>query len=348
MLFCFLTDFRTLQFKHRSQDTPAKLSSPEAQAVLESLAQTLCTDIAPIEARHASNREMSLLRSRGWSASLQTLTSKFIGSTIGSLYKKMQSRLSRSTQGESNHGADEASVQNKARTSSKRAGGGGAYRAFVSQKSSGKKFDAHTLSALGEEYRNLTPDEKLYWERVGQAGTLAHKHGFKSFPSSSSSTNSRGQDHFSIHASLMDHPSDIPAPGAVTDSGAIIAGDAGLDIQLANTYFGPDAFESQYRQVKEFANQERQDHLRGLEVSKNEENALLQYESSASETPFVEGFQKSNMDETASGFALVGSRLSSLVCFEWTSPIFKMVKAWSRLRMLTWQAKPNVIGIQYT
>ena len=316
--------------KHRSQDTPAKLSSPEAQAVLESLAQTLCTDIAPIEARHASNREMSLLRNRGWSPSLQTLTSKFIGSTLGSLHKKMQSYLSRSTQGESNHGADEASVQSKARTSSKdskRGGGGGAYRAFVSQKSRGRKFDAHTLSALGEEYRNLPPDQKLYWERVGQAGTLAHKHGFKSFPSSSSSTNSCGQDHFSIHASLMNHPVDVAAPGDVTDSGAIIAADDGLDIQVANTYFGPDAFEWQYSKVKEFANKERQQHLLDLEVSKNEENALLLYEGSSSETPFVQGFVKENMNETASGFALVGSRLFSLVCFDWIAPIFKMVKA---------------------
>ena len=44
------------------QDTGAKLESTEATAVLYALASLISTDIAAIEARHASNQEMSLLR----------------------------------------------------------------------------------------------------------------------------------------------------------------------------------------------------------------------------------------------------------------------------------------------
>ena len=62
-----------------------KLESSEATAVLYALAALISTDIAALEARHASNREMSLLRSRGWWPSVQTLSAKFIGRTFQAL-----------------------------------------------------------------------------------------------------------------------------------------------------------------------------------------------------------------------------------------------------------------------
>ena len=55
------------------QDTPHKLRSAAARALLRSSASVVDVDIAQIEARHASNREVSLLDSKGWLARLTTL-----------------------------------------------------------------------------------------------------------------------------------------------------------------------------------------------------------------------------------------------------------------------------------
>ena len=51
-------------------------STREATAILESVAIASCVDVAAIECRHASNRDFSLLRSRGWTPSLQVISAK--------------------------------------------------------------------------------------------------------------------------------------------------------------------------------------------------------------------------------------------------------------------------------
>ena len=56
---------------------PADMLGADFQAVLQVLAAAYAVDISAIEARHASTREFTLLRSRGWVPNLEAIGSKF-------------------------------------------------------------------------------------------------------------------------------------------------------------------------------------------------------------------------------------------------------------------------------
>lgn len=297
-----------------TKDTIEKLESDEAQAVLECLALSMVTDIAPVEAKHA------------WHPSLQTLTAKFVSGTVGRFTCFAQKAFSLvkkegGTVEDTCHQANRKTSQSIPKQ--KKSGGGGAYRAFCSYHSKGK-FSAETLHELGKAYRGLSPEDKAYWQSVGEAATRAHKAGFKAF-GTNARAHSGAPDLLDCHSALSERPADIPLPGTETSTGAIIAADSSWELQMAHMYFGTDSFSLQYQKVKDIATEERRKHLQELELSKEEEKQLLIYEGSAMEEDFVQ--QLAEHQETAGSFLRVASRLKSLLCLEWFVPVAYGVKA---------------------
>lgn len=67
------------------QDTPQKLLSAECLSVVEALAAGFSLDISSVEAKHATNREMAMLKNRGWVESLQCISAKYISKCVGQL-----------------------------------------------------------------------------------------------------------------------------------------------------------------------------------------------------------------------------------------------------------------------
>eukprot|EP00439_Symbiodinium_sp_Y106_P058600 s962_g8.t1 len=141
------------------KDTPDKLQSAEARALLCALASTISLDISQIEARHASNREVTLLNSKGWLASLTTLAATYICWTVARMMFALEevAKVCRSTF----RGPAQGSQQRKrVREPPRRRGGGGPWRCFLHERCKGVRFTVESLSRLAEEYRNLSPLEK--------------------------------------------------------------------------------------------------------------------------------------------------------------------------------------------
>ena len=150
--------------------TQQELLGSECQAVLAAIALVSQVDVAAVEAGHSTNREFSSVRSRGWSPSLETLSSKYV----------LQRTASWQPAGKRSKAAG-------SRQSSKaRRGGGGAWRAYCHQHLKGtgglggERFSAR-VRQLSQQYRSLSPQERAVYEAVGAGATLTHKHGFPSF-----------------------------------------------------------------------------------------------------------------------------------------------------------------------
>ena len=201
---------------YNSQDL---LVTDEFLAILESLASAMGLDIAGLECKHAKNREHTLLRNRGWVPSLETVSSKFMCrfSNAG-LCSRGQ---------ETGQAGERQSKQKKGKKK-----GGGAWRAFLSHKFSGKsslrKVD---MAEMSREYHNLSDAELLHYKLAGEAGTLAARAGFAAFGKRQ-----------------REKQSAMPvAPGCPTDSGALVA--LGSENRLVD--FAGISFAEQYHTFKQ-------------------------------------------------------------------------------------------------
>ena len=296
------------------------------------------TDIAQVEARHASNRELAHMQNRGWFPSLPTLAAKFVCTTLGHLRKMARAVAPMFDRRPETEQQQVVATDAKAAKAAKRAkstksittdttkqssSGGGTWRAFVHEMSKGKKFNAETLASFGEQFRALTPEEKEPYVVAGKAATLAAQHGFASF---GQTPRSKPVDHFSVHGKLVESVADIPAPGTALPSGAIVAANSDWDLHLATMYAGSSSFDDQYSRVKDLANAERKSSLKRSDLSKGQLLELQTYAGSASDDPFVQDILGQNMTETGAGFLRCGQR-KNFVSFDWVAPISKAVQA---------------------
>ena len=203
----------------------------ECQAVLEGLCGMLSTDIAAVEAMHSSNRELTMMRSRGWYCSLPTLCSKFIFHVI----HRMSAFF------DSDKGSGSSSTKPEPGSEEKRhGGGGGGWRAFVHDKAKGTRMDPTQLS---KEYNALPPDVKQLYADAGAKGTIAHRHGFSSFGSASASL-------------PVPRIADKPQPGEIHE-GAVIGQDLSVTDAELLEYTGPDFFMDKYKKLKQEVNTKR-------------------------------------------------------------------------------------------
>ena len=125
---------------------PGSLCSDECQILLQGLASLLPLDIAALECRHAKNREHTLLRSRGWTPSLETISAKHLCS-FSNAGKPARSGKRRVLEHE------ELAEERKPKK------GGGAWRAFIHEECerAGKSLRHLGITDLAEKYNNL-PD----------------------------------------------------------------------------------------------------------------------------------------------------------------------------------------------
>ena len=141
-----MRDELSAKLLERYPDEPA-LSGPEAQCLLEGLCSFLPCNIAAVECVHAKNREHTLLRSRGWVPTLETISAKHLCSFSNHA-------VCQEMDGHDEGGADKSRTRN----SRQRRGGGGAFRAYVHDRCAraGKSMHQVGLRMLATEYHALT------------------------------------------------------------------------------------------------------------------------------------------------------------------------------------------------
>ena len=156
---------------HRFLSTYADPIAPEPLAVLTTIASLVKADIAEVECRHASIRRH--LHSR-----LQTHGMEF--GYLSGQFLAQQVRCRAGEMGLCGSKARRKKViarhikpkQAPVREPKKKGGGGGAQRAYISEQLRSRKLSLRTSAAmLGEEFRNLTPEERAKYEERGATAT---------------------------------------------------------------------------------------------------------------------------------------------------------------------------------
>ena len=138
-----------------------------ACAELESAAAIIEIDIAATEARHAMNRRASVLKSlQTWTAALHYLSASWVVRQAArartTTQKPEPKRLGRPPKAK-------AVQEGKKRSG----GGGGPYRAFLHINFAGVRGGRATWSAAAEAYRQLSDEERRYYQEIGKLGTAA-------------------------------------------------------------------------------------------------------------------------------------------------------------------------------
>ena len=283
--------------------------------MLEALAQSWALDIAPLEARHASNREMSLLTSKGWVPSLETLSTQFICKAVN----RASARGNTSLHGKNVKKAKSDEKKESQVRKKKNAGGGGAWRAYVHQKCKGVKFGGAALTELAKSYKALSPQEKQLYIDAGKAATLAKKEGFASFYEPEESNQKKSQRQQKPYL----------LPGDVTESGAIVSTDAamkfelGPSLQYEGTDFFLDGFEALKKQGKSKPTDDTADvwdQSLDQHFSEQEQQKLLELEKSVSDASSASFLYQGGHDEAADSLRNRGSTSQQLASLDWAPP----------------------------
>lgn len=264
---------------------------------------------------------MSLLRSKGWLASLQTLSTQFISKIVsrGSKFRKTDKK-------ETEHGKSEPGPAKK----HKKRGGAGAWRAFVHHHCKGQQFGADRITELAHTYKELSPQEKQFFVEAGEAGVRARHAGFKAFHQESRKHKKKKQ------TSAIEDDVGLQ-PGDVTESGAIIAVDQATLLKLAVKYDGRDLFLQGYDVLKQelaarnaVLNQDSADVLDEFfekHFVEEENNKLAEFEKSVSHASAASFILASGHDIAASSLDNVGARSSQLVSLNWFPPVANICQA---------------------
>lgn len=312
--FCAFSNksFRIQLFAIEPKDTPTKLQSAECKSLIESLANCFTFDIASVEAKHSSNREMTLLNNRGWLPSLQFLTSKFVCKYVGQLSERFKFVFKPDSGDFANTNSKEKKRQNqtaRSNMSKKRPGGGGAWRAFCHANAQGQQFTVASLQKLSQEYMKLSVEEKQKYVEAGAAAVLARKHGHESFEKVDKR---RVEKH--------------PCVGDVTPSGAIVAADRKSDLELLVQYEGKDTFLDGYEKLKLMLKKERGTDVDNA-LSDKEEERLAKFEASTEGVGAVSKLQELGQDKAASTIQMTGSNTKELISLEWFPPVASICQA---------------------
>ena len=301
--------------------------------MLQALAAAISLDISQIEARHSSNREMSLMRSRGWIPSLLTVTAAFVTRTW-SLFSGNRFKSSSDKAADDSHDDGDSfqqpSKRNRNRSRTK-GGGGGAWRAFVHVRAKGgTKLTGADFSQLSHEYQNLSAEEKEFYRVAGERGAQAHAAGFSSFGSQSESR---------PRSSVVPRPS--LTPGAVDGFGfseeALVATDPATMLQESLQYGGIHSFGTRFdiakQQIKLVCQKQLQPEEGQLvvqsteqstQLSKDDEAALAEFHSQACKEALVKT-QCSQHSALAAGF-IKTDMLQGTIGLHFAAPIKALVK----------------------
>ena len=279
--------------------TAEDLLGDECQGVLESLASIFSLDTVEIEAKHGSNRELTMLRGRGWVPSLLNVAASALSRFVS---RRARDRAA-------GHGSAEKKAASKSRRTRPKRGGGGAWRAFCHERSKGQKFTLEMLRQLAAEYARLGVEEKQIYVEAGMKATLAHKHGHSSFASSSIQPSSgKANSHV----------------GDLTSDGATIAPDPSV-ASLSILEHAGETFMDRYAQVRQSIVQGKT--LDPCHVDEEGVLALARVKESASNNAIVKGFHQSKHTEVSGAFDGTPTNSASLISLEWFAPVTQAVKA---------------------
>lgn len=189
----------------------------DCDATLEALGVITNVDVAKIECRHASNRDLTMLRGSGWTPSLSTISAKFARGT----FKKHDPN-------------QQVKVKKTVVKKSKCKRPGGAWRAFLSNRLASRTWNEDSrfgglqlsMKDLSNEYKQLSAEEKAYFVEVGRLATLAGQHGHTPF------------------GKRTRRPVLALPVGSVTNTGLLVMGNVGEDLSLVQ--WGDQPFSKTY------------------------------------------------------------------------------------------------------
>ena len=291
-----------------------RLSSPdEGLPLLRFLADIIGIDVANIEAAHSSTREFSSLRSRGWTASLETIASRFV----------LQQRQRQGVLG-GRCGVDSERKASKPKREKPKRGGGGAWRVFARHFLQGRKLTAELASEMSEAYRGLSAEEFSRYEEAGEAAAIAHRRGVQVNARPARRGNGSAQAEAILAA----------GPGQVLPDGVIVAQD---DIERQVAGFGElaefhgDTLAEKYSSFKhqlsaEFKEKAKDDPLKPTAA----EAAALAHFYEKQAQPFLpaQRWAADGHSELADSVAPVPVPTSSTAtAYSWCPPVEKVVQA---------------------
>ena len=278
-----------------------QVNQAEALAVLEGLADLISIDVANIESGHSTAREFAQLRSRGWTASLESICSRFI-------LQQRQRVLEKA----------DAEKSSKKETTKKRRGGGGAWRAFEHAYLRGRKLTAALAADMSAAYKELSPEERQVYEASGEAAARAHRMGLPSFApfrslSDAGPRRSQGQ--------LL--------PGDQVANGAMVAVDVEGDLLAMGEYTG-DTFAEKYCKYKAEVSQRLRAEARGdaLAPTPEEQMALARFEAEAPTFVAAAQWERDGHEDLAAAVtALPPDTRSTTHHYSWCPPVERIVRA---------------------
>eukprot|EP00434_Breviolum_minutum_P005163 symbB.v1.2.004552.t1/scaffold245.1/size253980/9 len=149
----------------------------KAQAYLSAMAQMIELDIADVESKHSSIRELTMLRSRGHQISLQELSARDLFHFVGKKYDvKFQEYESGQGQGHQHQQPESGQIIDGQGTKRKyTATVGGAWRAFLRARAAGEPLTPERIKNLASEYRSLSHDEHQHFKDMGFAAVARHE-----------------------------------------------------------------------------------------------------------------------------------------------------------------------------
>ena len=185
---CMHDEFTSEMFQHFHTCETAE--SAACVAITEAIAANFVLDTVRIEARHASNREQTMQRGRGWQVNMSMLNARFVCMQFATHQGRKK--------------PDQKARQVRKRTK-KPSKGGGAWRAFLAHRFKGHRFTKESIKAIANEYRNLSAHEWAFFHEAGVAATLAHKSGHKSFPRAADQTMNAPVENDDLALVCFDH-----------------------------------------------------------------------------------------------------------------------------------------------
>ncbi len=296
--------------------------------MLQALAAAISLDISQIEARHSSNREMSLMRARGWIPSLLTVTAAFVTRTFSSL---SGNRFNSSPDLATDDGDSFQQPSKRNRRSRTKRGGGGAWRAFIHAKTKGgSRLTGADFSRLSQEYQNLSPADKEFYQVAGERGAQAHAAGFSSFGS---------QPESGSRSSVVPRPG--LTLGAVDGIGfsqeALVAMDPATMLQESLQYGGIHSFRTRFdiakQQIKSICQKQLQPEggqlvvqskEQSTQLSKDDEAELAEFHSQACKEALVKT-ECSQHSAMAAAFIKTGM-LQGTIGLQFAAPIKALLK----------------------
>ena len=156
-----------------------KASSVEAQSLLQAVAHLVELDIADVEAKHSTIRELTLLRTRGSTISLNEVSARdlfhFVGSKYDSVLEKKKQQQEKQKQQQQDEQQEESEMQQQQHGQRKKykASVGGPWKAFLRHHSKGKFLTPEMIRNLSIQYHALSYDEFQFFVEQGLAAVAA-------------------------------------------------------------------------------------------------------------------------------------------------------------------------------